>query len=69
VVARDVVALTGHARHAAPESMDEGRACRPVLKCRDGIVVGRAGERVCLGLPEYLPSLPRSSLSLGLCAS
>jgi hypothetical protein len=23
----------------------------------------------CLGLPEFLPSLPRLSLSLGLCAS
>jgi hypothetical protein len=23
----------------------------------------------CLGLPEFLPSLPRPSLSLGLCAS
>jgi hypothetical protein len=24
---------------------------------------------VCLSLPEYLPSLPRPSLSLGLCVS
>jgi hypothetical protein len=44
VVARDVEELTGRAWHATPESVDEGRSRRAVLKRRDGIVVGRAGE-------------------------
>jgi hypothetical protein len=32
VVARDVEELAGHARHAAPESMDERRARRAILE-------------------------------------
>jgi hypothetical protein len=44
MVARDVEELTGRAWHAIPEPVDEGGARRPILKCRDGVVVGRAGE-------------------------
>jgi hypothetical protein len=32
VVARDVEELAGHARHAVPESMDEGRARHAILE-------------------------------------
>jgi hypothetical protein len=42
VVARDVEEPTGRARHAAPESMDEGRARCAILKRQDGVIVGRA---------------------------
>jgi hypothetical protein len=41
VVARNVEELAGRARHAAPESVDEGRARRAILECRDGVIVGR----------------------------
>jgi hypothetical protein len=44
VVARDVEEFASRARHAVPESVNKGRACRAVLKRRDGVVVGRAGE-------------------------
>jgi hypothetical protein len=44
VVSCDVEELAGCASHAAPESMDDGRARRAVLEHLDGVVVGRAGE-------------------------
>jgi hypothetical protein len=44
VVVRDVEELAGRARHAASESVDEGRAHRAILERRDGVVVGRTGE-------------------------
>jgi hypothetical protein len=44
VVARDVEELASRVRHAAPESVDEGRARHAVLEHRDGVVVGRTGE-------------------------
>jgi hypothetical protein len=37
MVACDVEELTGHAGHAAPESVNEGRARRAILEHRDGI--------------------------------
>jgi hypothetical protein len=63
VVARDVEELTGRARHAASESVDEGRARRAVLERQDGVIVGRTGELgAALGeasyvLAETLPQL------------
>jgi hypothetical protein len=67
VVARDVEELAGCARHAAPESVDEGRACRVVLERRDGVVVGRTGElSVVLGEASYVlaEALPRLLLAV-----
>jgi hypothetical protein len=46
VVTRDVEEFAIHARHAAPESVDEGRARRAVLECQDGVIVSRTGELV-----------------------
>jgi hypothetical protein len=43
-VARDVEELAGRAGHAAPESVDEGRARRAVLERRDGGIIDRTGE-------------------------
>jgi hypothetical protein len=55
VVARDVEELAGRVRHAVPESVDEGCACRVVLERRDGVVVGRAGELgAALGEASYV---------------
>jgi hypothetical protein len=67
VVARDVEELAGHAGHAAPESVDEGRARRAVLKRRDGIVIGRTGELgAALGEASYVlvEALPRLLLAV-----
>jgi hypothetical protein len=44
MITRDVEELAGRTRHAAPESMDEGGACRAILERRDGVVVGRTRE-------------------------
>jgi hypothetical protein len=44
VVARDVEKFVSRARHAAPESSNEGRAHRAVLERRDGIIVSRTRE-------------------------
>jgi hypothetical protein len=44
MVSRDVEEFTGRARHATPESVDEGGARCAVLKCRDGVVVCHARE-------------------------
>jgi hypothetical protein len=42
-------------RHAAPESVDEGRARRAVLERRDGFVVGRTGDLgAALGEAPYV---------------
>jgi hypothetical protein len=55
VVARDVEELAGRARHAAPESVDEGHARRAVRERRDGVIVGRTGElSVALGEASYV---------------
>jgi hypothetical protein len=62
MVAYDVEELAGRAGHAAPKSMDEGRARRAVLECRDGIVVSRTGELgATLGEASYVlaEALPR----------
>jgi hypothetical protein len=67
VVARDVEELRGRARHATPESVDEGGACCPVLKRRDGIVVSHAGELgAALGEASYVlvKTLPRLLLAV-----
>jgi hypothetical protein len=67
VVACDVEELTGHALHATPESVDEGGARRPILKCRDGVVVDRAGELgAALGEASYVltETLPGCCLQL-----
>jgi hypothetical protein len=67
MVARDVEKLASRARHAAPESMDEGRARRAVLECRDGVVVGRTGELgAALGEASYVlaEALPRLLLAV-----
>jgi hypothetical protein len=44
VIARDVEEFPRRARHEMPESMDEVGTRRPVLECRDDIVVGCTGE-------------------------
>jgi hypothetical protein len=44
VVVRDVEELTGHTRHAAQESMDEGSAGRAVLERRDDIIDSCTGK-------------------------
>jgi hypothetical protein len=44
MIARDVEELACRRRHAAPESIDEGRARRAVLERRDGIGFGCVGE-------------------------
>jgi hypothetical protein len=44
MVARDVEELTGRTRHTTPEPVDEGGARCPVLKCRDGVIIGRTRE-------------------------
>jgi hypothetical protein len=44
MVARGVEDLADHAGHAAPESVDQGRARCAVLERRDGIVVGCTKE-------------------------
>jgi hypothetical protein len=55
VVARDVEEFASRARHAMPESVDEGCACRAVLERRDGVIVSRAGELgVALGEASYV---------------
>jgi hypothetical protein len=67
VVARDVEELVGRARHAVPESVDEGRARRAVLEHRDGVVVCRAGELgAALGEASYVlaETLPRLLLAV-----
>jgi hypothetical protein len=67
VVARDVEELMGRAWHATLESVDEGGACHPVLKCRDGVIVGRAGELgAALGEAPYVlaETLPRLLLAV-----
>jgi hypothetical protein len=67
VVARDVEELTGCARHAASESVNEGRARRAVLECRDGVVVDRTGELgATLGEASYVltEALPGCCLQL-----
>jgi hypothetical protein len=67
MVARDVEELTCQAGHAVPELVDEGRARRAVLKCRDGVVVGRTGELgAVLGEVSYvlMEALPRLLLAV-----
>jgi hypothetical protein len=67
VVARDVEELTSHARHAAPESVDEGRAGHDVLEHRDGVVVGRTRELgAVLGEVPYVltETFPRLLLAI-----
>jgi hypothetical protein len=67
VVARDVNELTGRARHVMPESVDEGRARHAILKHRDDVVVGRAGElSAVLGEASYVlaKTLPRLLLAV-----
>jgi hypothetical protein len=67
VVARDVEELVSHAGHAAPESVDEGRACRAVLECRDGFIVGRIGElSATLGEASYVLTETFSRLLLAI---
>jgi hypothetical protein len=74
VVARDVEELAGHARHASPESMDEGRARRAVFERRDDVVVGRTVElgavlgEVPYVLTEALPRLLLVVVQLPLLA-
>jgi hypothetical protein len=67
VVARDIEEFTSRTRHATPESVDEGGTRHPVLKCRDGVVVGRAGELgAALGEASYVlaETLPRLLLAV-----
>jgi hypothetical protein len=67
MVARDVEELAGHARHAAPESMDEGCERRAVFERRDDVVVGRTGELgAALGEEPYVlaKALPRLLLAV-----
>jgi hypothetical protein len=67
VIARDVEELAGCARHAAPESMDEGRTRHAVLERRDGVVVGRTWELgAALGEALYVlaEALPRMLLAV-----
>jgi hypothetical protein len=67
VVAHDVKDLAGRARHATPKLVYEGGAGRPVLKCRDGVVVGRAGDLgAALGEASYVlaETLPRLLLAV-----
>jgi hypothetical protein len=67
VVARNVEELAGRARHAAPESVDEGRASRVVLERRDGDIVGRTRELgAALGEASYVltETLPRLLLAV-----
>jgi hypothetical protein len=67
VITRDVEELVGRARHAASKSVDEGRARRAVLECRDGVVVGRTGELgAALGEASYVlvETLPRLLLAV-----
>jgi hypothetical protein len=55
VVARDVEELTVRAWHAAPESMDEGRARRAILERRDGVFVCRTEKLgAALGEASYV---------------
>jgi hypothetical protein len=55
VIAHDVEELAGRARHAAPKSVDEGRARRAVLERRDGVIVSRTGELgATLGEASYV---------------
>jgi hypothetical protein len=67
VVAHDVKDLASRAWHATPKSVDERCARCPILKRRDGIVVGRAWELgVALGEALYVlaKSLPRLLLAV-----
>jgi hypothetical protein len=67
VVARDVEELAGRARHAAPESVDDGRARRAILERRNGIIVSRTGELgAALGEASYVlaETLPRPLLAV-----
>jgi hypothetical protein len=67
VVARDVEELTSSAGHVAPKSVDEGRARRAILECRDSIVVGRIRELgAALGEASYVlaKTLPRLLLAV-----
>jgi hypothetical protein len=67
MVARNVEELTGHTRHSMPEPVDEGGARRPILKRRDGVVIGRAGELgAALGEVSYVlaKTLPRLLLAI-----
>jgi hypothetical protein len=55
VIACDVEEFPCHTRRATPESVDEGGACRPILKRRDGVVVRRSGELgAALGEASYV---------------
>jgi hypothetical protein len=67
VVACDVEELTSCARHATPELMDEGGACRAILEHRAGDVVGGAGELgAALGEGPYVlaKTLPQMLLAV-----
>jgi hypothetical protein len=67
MVACDVEELVGRAWYATPELMEKGGACCPILKCRDGIVVGHAGELgAALREASYVPAetLPRLLLAV-----
>jgi hypothetical protein len=67
MVARNVEELAGRARHAAPKSVDEGRARRAVLECRNGVIVGCIGELgAALGEASYVlaETLPRLLLAV-----
>jgi hypothetical protein len=44
VITHDVEEFAHRARHAAPETMDEGGTRHPILERRDGVVVGHAGK-------------------------
>jgi hypothetical protein len=74
VVACDVEEFPCRTRHVTPELVDEGGARRPVLKFRDGVVIGRAGElSAVLGeasyeLAESLPWLLLAVMQLPLLA-
>jgi hypothetical protein len=74
VVACDVEEFPCRTRHVTPELVDEGGARCPVLKFRDGVVIGRAGElSAVLGeasyeLAESLPWLLLAVMQLPLLA-
>jgi hypothetical protein len=67
VVACDVEEFPCRTWHATLEPVDEGGVRRPVLKCRYGVVIGRARELgVVLGEVSYVlvKTLPRLLLAV-----
>jgi hypothetical protein len=77
VVAHDVEELASRMRHAAPKSVNEGRARRAIPEHRDGVVLGCIGKLgAALGeapdvlaqaLPRLLLAVAQLPLLVGAC--